>query len=553
MKNLYLLWTCTLLLPVCLFAQGENDNWYFGNKAGLNFSISPPTVLLDSEMNNLEAVGVASKSNGELLFYTNGITIWNRDHGIMLTGLTSTHSTQQIFIVPHPNSGSLFYVFTMAQVGSTFSSIAYSIVDMNLGSIGLDGDPLGDVGPNNKNIPILDENGNTLTYKTEAISGTLHSDKQSFWILIPNGTKLYSYKVDGNGFNNLPVTSNLTFPSPLEYHGQIKISPNLPDNLGLPYTNFVSIARWSEASSPHDMRVHSFNNNTGLLTTDYHLQVSSINAYSTEFTSNGLLLYAGNYPSGIVSVFDLLGNPNNMVRQIFNPNMRLGSIQRAVNNEIYLSYNNNNYYISKIINPDSFASASVDQNNIYLLGRNCLAGLPQLIPQLESPPCPTDLVLNSPEQNNSFTYETSNTITTNQNYVVDVNQDITLSAGNAIEMQPNTLLKAGSVVLAIIDGCGRSAKNNKEIAFETVEIYIDLDGDEKKQLNVYPNPVKDKLNIQTDEVVTNVKIYDFSGTLLFQSTPGTKSPIIDMINFKSGIYFVEITIGNTTETVKVIK
>lgn len=51
-------------------AQGENDNWYFGDKAAVNFSTSPPTAINNSAMNTYEACGSVSDSDGNLLFYT---------------------------------------------------------------------------------------------------------------------------------------------------------------------------------------------------------------------------------------------------------------------------------------------------------------------------------------------------------------------------------------------------------------------------------------------------------------------------------------------------
>ncbi len=70
---------------------------------------------------------------------------------------------------------------------------------------------------------------------------------------------------------------------------------------------------------------------------------------------------------------------------------------------------------------------------------------------------------------------------------------------------------------------------------------------------VYPNPVVDNLNIQSNEPVKTVSIYNVLGKLVHQSSPNTVSPSIDMGAYKSGVYFVEVTIGDSTKTVKVIK
>tara|TARA_R110000850_G_C9996309_1_gene468299 strand:+ start:26128 stop:27039 length:912 start_codon:yes stop_codon:yes gene_type:complete len=70
---------------------------------------------------------------------------------------------------------------------------------------------------------------------------------------------------------------------------------------------------------------------------------------------------------------------------------------------------------------------------------------------------------------------------------------------------------------------------------------------------VYPNPVIDQLNIQSKDAVNTVSIYNVLGKLVHQSSPNSISPSIDMGTYKTGIYFVEVTIGDSTKTVKVIK
>jgi len=69
-------------------AQLQNTNWYFGNQSGLNFNdgTQVPTILTNSSMNAEGASASVSDTFGNLLFYTNGINVWNRNHEIMLNG-----------------------------------------------------------------------------------------------------------------------------------------------------------------------------------------------------------------------------------------------------------------------------------------------------------------------------------------------------------------------------------------------------------------------------------------------------------------------------------
>ncbi|CAM3445623.1 T9SS type A sorting domain-containing protein [Aequorivita lipolytica] len=71
--------------------------------------------------------------------------------------------------------------------------------------------------------------------------------------------------------------------------------------------------------------------------------------------------------------------------------------------------------------------------------------------------------------------------------------------------------------------------------------------------SVYPNPVKDILNISTKTAVDNVTVYDVLGKSVLAIQPDVVSPKIDMSGLASGAYLVKVTIGGTSKTVKVIK
>src|SRR5688500_2612049 len=104
-----------IALTKILICQKEYSQWYFGNKAGIDFLASPPGPLTNGAMNTMEGTACISDSLGNLLFYTNGESIWNKNHMIMAngTGLTGhVSTTQSALIVKKPGSQHLFYVFT---------------------------------------------------------------------------------------------------------------------------------------------------------------------------------------------------------------------------------------------------------------------------------------------------------------------------------------------------------------------------------------------------------------------------------------------------------
>src|SRR5688572_30222686 len=103
MKRLFLL-VLPVLLAVAAHAQRPTDIWYFGQQAGLTFAPgNAPKPLNDGKMSTYEGSAVATSSRGELLFYTNGQTVWNREHRVMPNGtklMGSGSSTQSALIVP---------------------------------------------------------------------------------------------------------------------------------------------------------------------------------------------------------------------------------------------------------------------------------------------------------------------------------------------------------------------------------------------------------------------------------------------------------------------
>ena len=119
------------------FTQGQANNWYFGQGAGINFSGATPRVLTDGALRTLEGCATISDENGSLLFYTDGITVYQADHSIMENGtglLGNPSSTQSALIIPQPETSGIYYIFTVdavTQEGDVHDGVNYSIVDFN--------------------------------------------------------------------------------------------------------------------------------------------------------------------------------------------------------------------------------------------------------------------------------------------------------------------------------------------------------------------------------------------------------------------------------------
>ena len=71
----------------------------------------------------------------------------------------------------------------------------------------------------------------------------------------------------------------------------------------------------------------------------------------------------------------------------------------------------------------------------------------------------------------------------------------------------------------------------------------------KSNFKIYPNPVRDRVTIQSDNEIDWMEIYTLMGVLKLQ----TKSKSIDLTNFKSGVYLVKIFSKNTIYVEKLVK
>ncbi len=96
--------------------SGEANTWYFGEFSGLSFNTDPPTALDNGALNTNEGCASISNSDGNILFYTDGLTVYNKLHNVMQNGndlLGDISSTQSAIICPYPGNTDLYFIFTV--------------------------------------------------------------------------------------------------------------------------------------------------------------------------------------------------------------------------------------------------------------------------------------------------------------------------------------------------------------------------------------------------------------------------------------------------------
>ena len=131
-----------IIVPIISSAQSPNDNywnhWYMGLSAGINFNGAQVNVDSGNTLNYAKAI--SDPTTGELLFYSNGKTVVDRNHNQMPNGImhwsTITESNKSICeIIPLPGNDDLFILLTIvSDTNNTlfYGDLYYSVVDMNL-------------------------------------------------------------------------------------------------------------------------------------------------------------------------------------------------------------------------------------------------------------------------------------------------------------------------------------------------------------------------------------------------------------------------------------
>ena len=101
---------------------------------------------------------------------------------------------------------------------------------------------------------------------------------------------------------------------------------------------------------------------------------------------------------------------------------------------------------------------------------------------------------------------------------------------------------------------------NDETESDPSEIYTVVVEDDaieevNASFNVYPNPVNDRLYIETEATIESVTIYTVTGAMVGQQTTvnGQQTLSIDVTNLNSGVYFVKVVTENGESVQRFIK
>jgi gliding motility-associated-like protein len=395
--------------------QKEANVWYFGNFLGLDFNNGTAVPLNDGKTNTIEGVATISNSRGQLLFYSDGITVWNRQHQVMPNGtglLGHPSSTQSGVIVPKIGDTTRYYLFTVDALGGA-NGLRYSVVNMTL-----DGGK-GDL--ETKNVPLV-------ANVTEKVTAVRHCNNRDVWVLAHKTVSdaYYAFLVDPSGVNTTPVISNtgallpgVVPPSPYDSSsmGYLKASPD---------GKKIAAAHWTVSADVSD-----FDNATGVVSNSYSLFQPGDPRYLTygiEFSPNSKLVYTtvtykdpanASHKNALLQYDVSLATPpavrasRQIVGQNSDPIQTYAALQVAPDGKMYMAKNTYTH-IAAVSNPNVYGTGCGFVSNAVqfsMPNQKSSFGLPTFIQSYFYPPDSFTYTVSCPGSSVAFNYVPSGSVT----------------------------------------------------------------------------------------------------------------------------------------------
>jgi len=551
----------SLVFPVFVNAQASKkaDIWYFGDKAGLDFSSGNPVPLTNGVMQSFEGSAVASSDAGKLLFYSNGGStpyqgaVWNRNHQMMpngnLTGAGGCNSSiQSSLILPLPTSNSRHYLFTTdcMENGAT-GGLRYNIVDMNL-----DGG-LGDVAV--KAVKLTDAIDESLT----AIQ---HANGRDWWVVAHkmHTDSFYVYHLTQSGITGL-VKSKIGNVTP-DYAGALVASSN-GEKLVHAGQSFTSLFK--------------FDKTTGKISDHIDLGTPG---YTAAFSPGCNMLYVGDGVGRNIFQFNLTADAIAQSKVVIGTTdaTGVGAMQLGPDGKIYIARFVSSHTLGVIADPDrrGVRSSFVD-NGISLGGKIGKGGLPNFpntaVGTCRATAIPRDIILSSSNINvrvqsiigngativwnpNATTFTTSNVLyrekgsktwtveETDEN--IAFLENLNTNSDYEVVVLPKEDVDNDYIAITehLIDDVLPAANNSYEATNKKNITTISFRN--KSDFSIAPNPANNNVMLDlrsiNSEEKSYVRISDVSGVEVYSEVLNTETAThnISTSNLKDGMYFISI-------------
>lgn len=287
-------------------AQKETYHWIFGNNYHLDFNQTPVkftqdgAIVKDTGQHQYYSCTAISDKNGNLLFYSNGETVWNKTNAVMENGemLKCNKNIAYSFnsiVVPVEDLPGIYYLFTLSLLFDKMpgkyldSTIYYHIIDMKA---------------NNGLGKVISKNNQLATFSCNSITAIKHKNGRDTWIISRNNKSynMVSWLLSPCGIRP-PVFSRtkgyITYPE--ENVHALSISPN---------GKLAAMSQLEDDTflSPGHTYLYNFNDSTGIFT-DKGLLLD-YNSRPGIFSSDSRYFYNGD---GFLYQYDLQARSDSVI------------------------------------------------------------------------------------------------------------------------------------------------------------------------------------------------------------------------------------------------
>jgi uncharacterized protein (TIGR02145 family) len=374
----YFLLLLLLFLRFTCYSQGEWNNWYFGNKAGLSFNSGVPLPVLNSTVSTNPCTVSISDSTGNFLFMSEGSRVWDRNFNLMPngSGLMCSNGTHQVVnSFPFIEDDSTYYIFCVDQMDWPFTvqtcGLGYSILNMRLNNT------FGDIVPTLKNIPVPG-----AFYASGGITTTRHQNNKDIWLAVrlhSTANHFAVYKISTTGLDTIPVLSNSLGHTDSTHTSDIIVWLKFSQD----GSKFVCLyGKFGEFCQ--------FNRQTGKITPLFkfspNIGVPPLLCNGAEFSPNENFLY-------------IVTTNNSATRYLYQFDATKTDSAQFMQSEVLLDSMNYGYFsltlgpdfniygseygvdsLAMITSPNNqFPGCGFQRGSVPLLGRNCFYGLPQFL------------------------------------------------------------------------------------------------------------------------------------------------------------------------------
>ncbi|HEY0652115.1 MAG TPA: gliding motility-associated C-terminal domain-containing protein [Chryseosolibacter sp.] len=365
----------------CAFvhAQSKRTNiGVFGSGTGMDFNFSPPHVFSvpntgEYRFDSFEGSAAISDFNGNLLFYSNGIHVWDRNHQIMANGyfvngipFDSDPNAAQCLIVPIPKDPFRYYLITARMQGQ--GALTCSLIDIRLRQ------GLGDVV----------EKIQIFSPSTEKMAIVKHTSGESLWLISHEygNNRFRANLITETGIDMQSIISDVGLVHRLDVRGSNAIGYLKPSHDG-------KLLACTVAGDMGTLEHFKFDASTGIvsepvLLIDENPEVS----YGIEFSPDDSKLYVTQLFGGLyqfdLAASDVVGSKTKIYKRVE------AALQLGPDGKIYADGRRSPYFtadtLDVIHNPNAPGEDCKFDKNAFYLGRNyTYSGLPEFVSDVIDP------------------------------------------------------------------------------------------------------------------------------------------------------------------------